>query len=203
MAKQAKVWTGSEWADLASATTDLTPYSTTAQMNTAIAASAGLTLINTTTFSAASTASINNCFTSSYENYKIVATITSSATSITNLAYRLRVSGTDTTSGNYDYGLLYITNAGGPTRVWSAAQTSGIIGYIGNVSGVLSFDIAKPQLATETVISAIGNEQDNSGFSGYSSWQRMSMATAYDGITFIPASGTFTGTIRVYGYKNS
>ena len=36
MAKQAKVWTGSAWADLASATTDLTPYSTTAQMNTAI-----------------------------------------------------------------------------------------------------------------------------------------------------------------------
>jgi hypothetical protein len=29
------------------------------------------------------------------------------------------------------------------------------------------------------------------------------VATAYDGFTIFPSSGTIAGTIRVYGYKNS
>ena len=55
MAKKARVWTGTEFVELASAQTDLTAYSTTAQMNTAIAAKTGMTLLSTTTLSGAST----------------------------------------------------------------------------------------------------------------------------------------------------
>lgn len=55
MAKKARVWTGTEFVELASAQTDLTAYSTTAQMNTAITAASGLTLLSTTTLSGSST----------------------------------------------------------------------------------------------------------------------------------------------------
>ena len=30
-----------------------------------------------------------------------------------------------------------------------------------------------------------------------------SLATAYDGMTIYPPSGTITGSVRVYGYRNS
>ena len=55
MAKKSRVWDGTAWQELASAQTDLTPYSTTEQMNTAIAAKTGMTLLSTTTLSGAST----------------------------------------------------------------------------------------------------------------------------------------------------
>ena len=54
MAKKARVYDGTAWQELASAQTDLTAYSTTAQMNTAIAAKTGMTLLSTTTLSGAS-----------------------------------------------------------------------------------------------------------------------------------------------------
>ena len=65
MAKKARVWTGTEFVELASAQTDLTAYSTTAQMNTAIAAKTGMTLLSTTTLSGASTvvSSISQAYT--------------------------------------------------------------------------------------------------------------------------------------------
>jgi len=55
LAKKARVYDGTAWQELASAQTDLTAYSTTAQMNTAIAAKTGMTLLSTTTLSGAST----------------------------------------------------------------------------------------------------------------------------------------------------
>ena len=55
MAKKSYVFDGSAWVDLASSNTDLSSYSTTSQMNTAIAAKKGMTLLSTTTLSGAST----------------------------------------------------------------------------------------------------------------------------------------------------
>lgn len=55
MAKKARVYDGTAWQELASAQTDLTAYSTTAQMNTAITAGPRMTLLSTTTLSGAST----------------------------------------------------------------------------------------------------------------------------------------------------
>jgi hypothetical protein len=162
----------------------------------------GLNFISTNSFSAVSSYSLpNSTFTSTYENYRIVATIVASNTSVTNLTYRLRASGTDATGSNYDYGTLYITNSAGPTRAWNAAQTSGIFGYIGNASGQIIIDVTKPQLAEATMLATQGNEQSNTEFVGYSAWSRMSLATAYDAMSFIPASGTITGKVSVYGYK--
>ena len=182
--------------------TVLTADSTTATGLKWATANSGLNLISSNSFTTVSSFSLPaDTFTSAYVNYRIVATIVSSNTSITNLSYRLRAAGTDATGFVYDFGFLSITNSGGPTRTWNAGENIGIIGRVGNVGGILSFDIAKPQLAVETYASGMGSEQNNSGFTGYSMWQRMSANTAYDSMTFIPASGTITGEVSVYGYK--
>jgi len=55
LAKKARVWTGTEFVELASAQTDLTAYSTTAQMNTALPRSLSTTKSDTFTTTANAT----------------------------------------------------------------------------------------------------------------------------------------------------
>ena len=72
MGKKARVWDGTAWQELASAQTDLTAYSTTAQMNTAITAGVGLVPILTQTIgTAVSSVVVSNAFSATYDNYKI------------------------------------------------------------------------------------------------------------------------------------
>ncbi len=59
-----------------------------------------LVLVNTTSFTSQSSININNCFSSSYENYKIMILATSSTTS--QFTMRLRASGTDSSGSNYN-----------------------------------------------------------------------------------------------------
>ena len=60
MAKQPRVWSGSQWEPLAVTLPDLSNYSTTTQMNTAISdASTGTRLVSGT-FSGASALNVSN-----------------------------------------------------------------------------------------------------------------------------------------------
>ena len=87
----------------------------------------GLVHINTTTFSAVSSVSVNNCFTSAYENYLILGNVIGTAG--TSIAARLRASGTDATT---NYGDQYV-------QVLNTAYTQGsrsgfASAYIGQLS---------------------------------------------------------------------
>jgi hypothetical protein len=205
MAKQAKVWTGSAWADLASATTDLTPYSTTAQMNTAIGASAGLTLINSTTFSAAANVSFNNVFSSTYDNYRVVWELTNS-TAGTYFSMRMRASGTDNTSANYwnNRGLLSQTSAQSISD--TSAQTA-FLAFMERDTGPASgaYEIYSPYKTTETTLFGTYQFRYYSPYNQHTALKTgsMSVTTSYDGFTVFPAAtSTMTGTIKIYGYKN-
>ena len=63
---------------------------------------AGLKLINTTTFSAVSSQSVNDVFSATYDNYKIVCQFSSSADQ--EVFFRLRASGSDLTTSVYRTG---------------------------------------------------------------------------------------------------
>ncbi len=204
MAKQAKVWTGSAWADLASATTDLTSYSTTAQMNTAIGASAGLTLINSTTFSAAANVSFNNVFSSTYDNYRVVWELTNS-TAGTYFSMRMRASGTDNTSANYWNNRGFFVQSGTNSTSDTSAQTA-FLAFMERDTGPASgaYEFYSPYKTGETSI--VGTYQ----FRYYSPYNMHSaiktgvttVTTSYDGFTVFPAAtSTMTGTISIYGYK--
>jgi hypothetical protein len=160
-------------------------------------ASSGLTLINTTSFSAVSSQSVNDVFSATYENYRIVCYLESSA-GVT-LDFRLRVAGADNSTAS-----SYIKQDQGAYGSTSAPQTitsnrfQEII-YMATTPDICSFvmELQKPFLATQTAGNTIG------GRSNYiiTSQLRHNQSTSYDGFTLIPSSGTITGKVSVYGYN--
>ena len=163
------------------------------------AGAGGLVHINTTTFSAVSSVSVDDVFTSDYENYRIMfyATTTSNG----GITTRLRTSGTDNSTSNYNYQDL---NAYGTTVVGSRAtgQTSwGLNQLVSPEYNFFTLDLFNPQTATPTVGSMSYGYRGSSTSLQIAQWLiNFNATTQFDGISF--AQNSMTGTIRTYGYKN-
>jgi hypothetical protein len=167
----------------------------------------GLVHIATESFSAVSSVSLNNVFTSDYENYTINIKYSGSATG--NSQMRLRVGGSDHTSSNYSHavaralssGTVGSVQAGENQSSWGSIQEIALAGLIcvGNYHIGLPFTSDKTSMIGQYGIpnTSTSRAQIRNGH-----WFSDS-AASYDGFTFFPASGTITGTIRVYGYANS
>lgn len=157
----------------------------------------GLVLINRTDFTVASSVSVNNCFNSTYENYRVV--IYNTHTVETPLLLRLRASGVDSSASYYSK-LIYSRYDG--TGVFGDAvrnNSDNLWAGTGGTSRGLVIDIERPALAADTWFQMV-NGDNNAGSSGGG---RHGAATAYDGVTFYVTSGTITGTLRIYGYRNA
>jgi hypothetical protein len=156
----------------------------------------GLTLINTTSFSAVSSQSLNNVFTTNFDNYRILfrATHSSAANDVT---FRLRASGTDNSTANYNLQLLTAVSTT-ITGSNSFNQTSVIFSRISNNDvGICSGDIFGPALAQRT--SFINQINLDNGYRVHLG--EHNVASAFDGFTLTVASGTMTGVVSVYGYN--
>lgn len=148
----------------------------------------------TVTFSGASSISLNNCFSSIFNNYVLIVSSSLSASAETRM--RLRTSGTDATGTNYDfYSNAFTTTFNNQSS--GSGQTSA---YINGSSSkmIFQFHIYDPFNATDTVFNAYGNVSTTNTIasSGYHG-----LSTSYDGITIYRSSGTMTGSIQVYGYR--
>ncbi len=164
----------------------------------------GLTFIASSTVTAASTLSMNNVFTSTYAHYMLVGTFTGSS-GLNDTLFRLRASGTDLTGNNYSYALLYNSLSTIGSTGGAGSDTSSKFTFNGS-----SFDctfqstIFNPQLSRATSWHTFSNR-----VVGSSSPERTdifggtSLTNSYDGFTLYPSTGTFTGTIRLYGIANS
>lgn len=166
----------------------------------------GLTLITAQTFSAVSTLSVNNCFTSTYKNYRIVLNIDDTSSTGASTSLRWRAAGTDNTTSNYYNTARAWSDTG--TNDYSVATGSGTGVYLlfnDSETSAMSFDVNNPQTAIYTTMYGTGNI----GLSG--SWtigamihaSKFIQTTQFDGFTIYPSTGTFTGSVRVYGYQNS
>lgn len=158
--------------------------------------------IGNVTFSGGcSTVSLNGCFSSTYDNYRIVMHI-ESANSNQDLRLRLRASGTDASGANYENIALYSqVNSAVVGNVGGTGQTSGYgwgftpTGW----KGAGYIDMCAPFLTQYTVWNHTG------GGGVYQVWGNSlhKVTTSYDGFTIYSGSGNLTaGTIRVYGYKD-
>ena len=167
---------------------------TAAQMN-----AVGMWLIESRT-TTGGTVSFDNVFTSDYRNYKIIIT-TSANTSSADLNARMRVGGVDTA------GVLYTT--GGYRATWS---TAGAVGAIYETNGS-SFPVGRLDSggAFSTTTMEVFNPQNAQVTTCVSHFMdaqflgnrigRLNNTTQYDGITFL-LSGTWGGTISIYGYND-
>jgi hypothetical protein len=174
-----------------------------ASMNTALGTKkAGMVLLNTTSFSGVSSQSINDVFTSTYTNYKILLNIDSTSASPYILG-RLRASGTDNTSSNYNStdvvtnasssGLVFTSSYGGTSwRMW---------GNFNPDSGTAEILVSNPEKALKTTFNSYGSFVPGAITSRPPRWfgGNATVTTSYDGLTIFPDSGTMTGSISIYG----
>ena len=168
---------------------------------TSIAATGGSGSISSTgtvSFASASAISLNDVFSTTYDNYKFILNGTSS--SGVTIYLRYRVSGADnSTTSSYISQALYIdgTSPSG-ARVTSDKTTIG--DFATTFKNTISSEIFDPFLAVPTRL-----QNYNSWSYNNSTWQSWfgfhNQSTSYTGFTIYPASGTITGTISVYGYR--
>jgi hypothetical protein len=165
-------------------------------------AATGLTLVAVSTFSAVSSASIDGCFTSQFDVYRIVLSgYTPSASSYLNL--RLRASSTDRSGSTYafQFGSFASTTVSGAR---ATGQTSMRVLYAttGQYSGT-SMEIYSPAGTNKTQFFSMAYNEDQvpTVYGLIGGWE--STTTAADGFSIIPASGTCSGTLRVYGFRNA
>lgn len=175
-------------------------FATKGELSTA----GGLVHINTTTFSAAATVNVDNCFSATYDNYKIIIENTARSATSVEMTLRFRVGGATNSTSNYAQ--MYVAVWGFNTHQisYNAVGTSfGVLGNGSSATGLGStFDVLTPNKSTKTTVTPIGSQNVASGNqSGYMNWQFFNDTTVFDGFSLI-STGTHTGTVRVYGYKN-
>ena len=159
-------------------------------------------LIEQTAFTGASSVSVNSCFTSTYTSYKLVVRVTTSSDQV---AIRMRVSGTDSTTGyysvNYD---MYSSNAAISSTV---VQSNAAYSLVGNQSSFNEFNIFQPNVASQTFMTGTGARYESSTPRAETTGTNYkivhSPATAYDGFTIYPLTGTMTGHYTLYGYAKA
>ena len=165
----------------------------------------GLTLLNTTSFSGVTSQSVNNVFTSSYHNYKILISITNKVSDGA-LTMKLRASGSDTSAGYYTnvMGILENGTAANLTAANTSSWSINDIDGVGatNATNSTVIEIFNPQRSINTSATLVANGQNQPGFlRGFAGGLWLANATSFDGFT-IAQAGNIEGTIRVYGYKN-
>lgn len=163
------------------------------------AAGGGLVYITSASFSGSSAVNVNNCWTSSYAHYRVVIDYDPSANA--NLTMRLRASAADNSTTNYKYGQMWGTYANSSSVGGGTGQSSWVVGTTGTTTDPagISIDVLNPQAALYThFIGSLSYENGAGSIGGI-----FVATTQFDGFSLIPGSGTITGTLRVYGYKNS
>jgi len=175
-----------------------------ASMNTALGTKkAGMVLISTTDFTTGvASVTVNNVFTSSYRNYRLVLSNLGGSGAIQALLMRLRKSGTDNTSNIY-----YRQNISASSTSVTAGRTQSTSWTIGGVRDqgpmAVSIDIFSPQISTQKT-NALGSFMQNSTSEPElisNGWQHdLATSADFDGVTIYPSSGSIYGYLYVFGY---
>lgn len=166
--------------------------------------SGALTLIDEVSFTASSTINVNDVFSSTYTNYRILLSGSSSTASNANWTMRLRASGSDT-SANYQTIRIYGENgaAGSDTNVFGTDEIALFqVGSSSYKSGFGTYDITNPNVATQTGITGLGSGATSNTASTQLAiiHAQQTDSTQFTGFTIL-STQTATGIVSVYGYK--
>lgn len=162
---------------------------------------AGMTLLNATTFTTSSGVIVDDVFSSTYDNYRIMLYLTAVSASETDIIIYGRAGGSDTTT-NYNTQTIY-QNSTSLASVNSSNPRLGVAAGSYPTYFMAAVDLLKPNLASRTVWSSDTFFVNSSGvpyqqrIGGY-----QDSTTQFTGIKFSALSGTISGTVRIYGYKN-
>jgi hypothetical protein len=169
----------------------------------------GLELVKTQTFTSSSSIDVDNCFSSNFDNYRVVVQWLQNTTTtisylkfkdsggVVSTAYASRSNGSYRTGGANIFSEYLNDNA--------LTATVGI--FIGSVNssarGYATFDVLSPNLAQQTNLMGqfmttqySTNTLINVMLGG---WQ--DSTTSMVGMNLYPSGGTMTGVVSVYGYR--
>jgi hypothetical protein len=156
----------------------------------------GTVFLTEATAAASTELNVNNVFSAKFQNYVVYYNVTGTAGA--QFGIRLRASAVDATTG-YAVQLVEIGGTSvSASRATSSPASIGTLRSSGRSFGTIQ--LSNPFAALETSYTAI-NQDPASGATLQIRAGSNSNATSYDGITFIPGAGNFTGTIRFYGVK--
>jgi hypothetical protein len=179
--------------------TVLTADSTTAtglKWATPASSGGGLVFIQKGSFTSSTSVNVSNCFSSTYDNYRILVKVSGTSPTNGEVRLRMRSGGSDNTASSYNYQRLYAqtTSVGGSS---ATNQSSSILG---------SWNVDLSQIATD-MFSPF--KAENTGFMSVSSYNQThidnfsgahKVASSFDGFTMFPDAGNITGEVWVYGY---
>jgi hypothetical protein len=170
-------------------------------------ANSGLVYITQGTVSANTALNFTSIFTSAYTNYRVIFTSSARQTGGQNqINLRVRSGSTDLSTGaKYQWSrVFYYSAASGASGSVTANEIQCTDANAAFASFV--FDIYAPNVAQETFVTGQTSIQQNAGggpylfgtnFGGF-----VDNTTSYDGFSIIGTSN-FSGTARVYGYRQS
>jgi hypothetical protein len=172
----------------------------TSAIQTQINSAGGLALITSQSFTSSSAVQVNDVFSSTYQNYKVF--ITWRASGNNTMRMRFRTSGSDYTGAQYfQIGWSY------SGTVNEGDATSSPIGY-SDVTGTGAAEITfyRPNESGNDTAFTTHYTGPKSGAWVYGpliAGGGLRTNRADTGFTIYPDSGNVTGTVRVYGIKNS
>lgn len=152
--------------------------------------------------------SFNNCFTSTYDNYRVVIDSFQPSVAGRGLQLRLRVGGVDAAGTDYYYSCrgLYVDSTSADVGQSGVTVMDTFIYNSTNTLAVCAatWDIFRPFKAERTMF--LGNSMlYNAQFGCRNGMGEHNLATSYDGFTLLMNStGNITNVnVRVYGYRQA
>jgi len=158
--------------------------------------------LNTTNFTTSSAVNVDSVFSSTYENYKIILTMTGSA-AVTNSQLQFRTSGV--TNSNASYG-VQVAKFDDTTVTSSRSTSQTLIIFSDTITSYPSnteLTIFSPFATEYTSATVDSSSQVGSAIRNYRNMGWFGATTSFDGFSITPASGTLTGTVKVYGIVDS
>jgi hypothetical protein len=164
----------------------------------------GLTYITGATFTTSSAVNVNNCFSATYANYLIMGSITTNSTQV-NVGIRMRASGTDNTTSDYDRSSIsnFSANLTGGNSLNASSWTEVISTYSSSTGNNFRIEMFNPfatenttGFATSTSFNSSDNNQQLVGMG-------KPVTTSFDGFSLIANTGNITGYYKVYGLADA
>jgi hypothetical protein len=163
-------------------------------------ATSSISATGSVSFTGASSIALNNCFSSTYKNYFIICNMQGSTYTYFNM--RLRTA-TDFTGGSYNIQRSSVSNT---TYAATRATLEGSFVQVADISAdrVTDFtmNIFNPNTTDSTELRSLGVSSSSGNLGMFDTLGSLNTSTQYTGFNLIVNSGTVSGAISVYGYRN-
>jgi hypothetical protein len=164
----------------------------------------GTTLVGSSVFTSQTSVTLNNVFSAAYDAYIVRISITPSNNS--QLSYTL-VNGATPAASNFGWNGVQFYQSGTQANQFALSGQSAVFTLSMSAGSYSNFSINvnDPFLTRHTFFQETSQTWFNGAGNNVANWinSRLGNDTSYEGFRMSVNTGTMTGTIRIYGLRNS